>query len=197
MTDPIATASRDILGGTVCFAGTRVPVSLLFENLQGGLSLDQILDAYPTIQRDAAVRALEFGRNALIEFVKAGLPDTKQDSGYFEQLTGEVESRETTSMGDDCLQAISFAFGGKPVSIQPGSSQVFVDTEPVREVILSSNLVGMIESKEATPSDLTKYLSAASPEMWMEYEGSYSILIDGSSMQDFLKSMKRLPQGQK
>jgi len=67
VTGPIATSSRDILGGTVCFTGTRVPVAVLFENLADGLSLNQILDAYPTINRDIALRALAFAQHAVME----------------------------------------------------------------------------------------------------------------------------------
>lgn len=48
----------DILGGTPVFEGTRVPVAVLFENLADGMSLDAILDAYPTMTREAAVLAL-------------------------------------------------------------------------------------------------------------------------------------------
>lgn len=41
----LVTNSREILSGTPVFAGTRVPVAVLFENLAGGLSLDEILDS--------------------------------------------------------------------------------------------------------------------------------------------------------
>lgn len=67
---PIATIHPDILGGTPTFNGTRVPVAVLFENLADGLSLNQILDAYPTIHREVAVRALAFGQHALMESAK-------------------------------------------------------------------------------------------------------------------------------
>ena len=49
---------QDILGGTPVFAGTRVPIAVLFENLADGLSLEQIIDAYPSITRDQAVATL-------------------------------------------------------------------------------------------------------------------------------------------
>jgi uncharacterized protein (DUF433 family) len=57
--DPtIVTSDPEILGGTPVFTGTRVPIAVLFENLAGGLSLDEILDSYPTLQREQVVRAL-------------------------------------------------------------------------------------------------------------------------------------------
>ncbi len=67
---PIATVDPDVLGGAAVFIGSRVPVEVLFANLADGMSLDQILDAYP-ISRDSAVRALAFGQHALAESAKA------------------------------------------------------------------------------------------------------------------------------
>ena len=37
----------EILGGTPCFSGTRVPVKILFDYLEGGDTLDQFLAQYP------------------------------------------------------------------------------------------------------------------------------------------------------
>ena len=61
----IVSRDPDILGGTPVFAGTRVPLSVLFENLADGLTLDEILDSYPTIPRDLALLALEGAESAL------------------------------------------------------------------------------------------------------------------------------------
>ena len=60
----------EILGGTPVFAGTRVPVAVLFENLADGLSLDEILDSYPTLKRDQAIAALRQAES-LLELEKA------------------------------------------------------------------------------------------------------------------------------
>jgi uncharacterized protein (DUF433 family) len=49
----------EVMSGEVVFAGTRVPVAVLFENLEGGLSLDEILEEYPTIPKDGALAVLE------------------------------------------------------------------------------------------------------------------------------------------
>ena len=51
----LVTSDPEILGGTPVFVGTRVPVAVLFENLADGLSLDEILDSYPTLKRDQAI----------------------------------------------------------------------------------------------------------------------------------------------
>ena len=57
-----------ILGGTPVFSGTRVPASVLFENLADGMSLEEILREYPTIKREQAVEALRQA-DALMERV--------------------------------------------------------------------------------------------------------------------------------
>jgi len=58
MKNALIVSDADILGGTPVFAGTRVPVRVLFENLADGVSLEEILDAFPTLNRDQAVEAL-------------------------------------------------------------------------------------------------------------------------------------------
>ena len=58
MASNIVSTNPEVLGGTPVFAGTRVPVAVLFENLADGMSLGEILDAYPTLTREAAQAAL-------------------------------------------------------------------------------------------------------------------------------------------
>ena len=55
-----------ILGGTPVFRGTRVPFQALLDYLEGGQSLDEFLDDFPTVTRDAAVSALELAKSLLV-----------------------------------------------------------------------------------------------------------------------------------
>ena len=57
--DGLITTDPDVMGGRRVFRGTRVPVEVLFENLADGLSLDEIVDTYETLNRDDLVRVLE------------------------------------------------------------------------------------------------------------------------------------------
>lgn len=59
MASRIVSSDPDVLGGTPVFLGTRVPVAVLFENLADGMTLDEIIDAYPTLSREAALAALQ------------------------------------------------------------------------------------------------------------------------------------------
>jgi uncharacterized protein (DUF433 family) len=70
MDNDIVTIDPEILGGTPVFAGTRVPVAVLFENLAGGLTLDEILESWPSIKREQAIEALRQAE-LLIEHRKA------------------------------------------------------------------------------------------------------------------------------
>jgi len=48
----IITRDPGILGGRPCFKGTRVPVEVLFDNLADGVGIEEILESYPTLNRD-------------------------------------------------------------------------------------------------------------------------------------------------
>jgi uncharacterized protein (DUF433 family) len=56
----------DILGGTPVFVGTRVPFQTLLDYLEGGDSLDEFLDDFPTVTREQAVAAFEQAKEALL-----------------------------------------------------------------------------------------------------------------------------------
>lgn len=53
------------MSGAPVFAGTRVPVSALLENLEAGVSLDEFLENFPTVSREQAVSVLAFLRSEL------------------------------------------------------------------------------------------------------------------------------------
>lgn len=63
--DELVTSDPSVMGGRRVFRGTRVPVEVLFENLADGLSLDEILDAYETLDRDDVVAVLELTARSL------------------------------------------------------------------------------------------------------------------------------------
>lgn len=65
MVDPKITMDPEIMGGTPVFAGTRVPVRVLFEHLEAGDSLDTFLEDFPTVSRELAVAVLEEARSAV------------------------------------------------------------------------------------------------------------------------------------
>jgi uncharacterized protein (DUF433 family) len=49
----------EIMGGEPCFTGTRVPVRVLLDYIEGGDTLDEFLEQYPTVSRAQAIGFLE------------------------------------------------------------------------------------------------------------------------------------------
>jgi uncharacterized protein (DUF433 family) len=60
----------EILGGTPVFRGTRVPFKNLLDYLEGGHTLDEFLDEFPTVTREAAIAALEHAKDLVIAQVQ-------------------------------------------------------------------------------------------------------------------------------
>lgn len=46
---PVISTSPEIMGDTLVFASTRVPVQRLFDYLKAGESIDDFLDGFPTV----------------------------------------------------------------------------------------------------------------------------------------------------
>lgn len=65
----VISASPDIMGGTVVFTGTRVPVQTLFDYLKDGESIDNFLDGFPTISREQVLILLEETEKQVIKMV--------------------------------------------------------------------------------------------------------------------------------
>jgi uncharacterized protein (DUF433 family) len=57
--ESVIVSDPEIHGGTPCFRGTRVPVDSLIDYLEAGDSLDEFLDNFPSVSREAAIAALE------------------------------------------------------------------------------------------------------------------------------------------
>jgi len=57
----------EIMSGTPCFAGTRVPIRNLLDYLEAGDSLDDFLEQFPTVSRSQAVDFLEQSAEAMLK----------------------------------------------------------------------------------------------------------------------------------
>ena len=63
--ESVVVRDPEILGGTPCFRGTRVPVDSLIDYLEAGDNLDEFLDNFPSVSREAAIAALEEAKAVL------------------------------------------------------------------------------------------------------------------------------------
>lgn len=59
MPEPLITSDPRRLGGTACFAGTRVPVKTLFDHLAAGDPLEEFLEDFPSVSREHAQAVLQ------------------------------------------------------------------------------------------------------------------------------------------
>ena len=57
----------EILGGTPVFHGTRVPFRNLIDYLERGYSLEEFLDAFPSVTREQVVASLEAAHEAVTD----------------------------------------------------------------------------------------------------------------------------------
>lgn len=58
----VVTINPKVLGGTPCFAGTRVPVKSLFDHLEGGYNIDYFVMQFPSVKREQVLAILENSR---------------------------------------------------------------------------------------------------------------------------------------
>jgi uncharacterized protein (DUF433 family) len=57
----------DILGGTPAFEGTRVPFRNLIDYLERGYSVEEFLDAFPSVTREQVVASLGLSQESTAE----------------------------------------------------------------------------------------------------------------------------------
>jgi len=55
-------SNPEIMGGTPVFLGTRVPLQNLIDYLEGGESVEDFLDAFPSVKREQVIALLEEAR---------------------------------------------------------------------------------------------------------------------------------------
>ena len=59
MKEGIVDVNPTVQGGTPCFAGTRTPISSLFDHLEAGYTIDYFLRQFPSVTREQVVALLE------------------------------------------------------------------------------------------------------------------------------------------
>jgi uncharacterized protein (DUF433 family) len=62
----IISCDEEVMGGTLVFAGTRVPVESLIAHLKAGDRLDDFLEGFPTVSREQAEAFLELALHAVL-----------------------------------------------------------------------------------------------------------------------------------
>jgi uncharacterized protein (DUF433 family) len=69
MRTPVCSRSPDVMGGTVVFHGTRVPLQTLLDYLEAGESIDDFLKGFPSVKREQIIAFLEDAKERAIAAV--------------------------------------------------------------------------------------------------------------------------------
>jgi uncharacterized protein (DUF433 family) len=56
----------EIMGGTPVFVGTRVPMQALLDYLEGGHTIGEFLDDFPSVKREQVIAVLEEAKHLLV-----------------------------------------------------------------------------------------------------------------------------------
>ena len=59
MKSAVVVSSPEVMGGTPVFAGTRVPIENLLDYLEGGESIEDFLEGFPSVSREQVIAFLE------------------------------------------------------------------------------------------------------------------------------------------
>ena len=62
----IISSTPDVMGGAYVFVGTRVPVQTLIDYIEGGDSIDDFLEGFPTVKREQVIAFLEEAKNRML-----------------------------------------------------------------------------------------------------------------------------------
>lgn len=73
MVDPQSpvTSDPEVLSGTACFSGTRVPVAALMDSFQAGDRIDDFLEDFPTVSRDQVRAVLQLASEAVTQHARS------------------------------------------------------------------------------------------------------------------------------
>jgi uncharacterized protein (DUF433 family) len=56
----------EIMSGAPCFAGTRVPIQNLIDYLEGGDSIEDFLEGFPSVSREQVITFLEEAKECML-----------------------------------------------------------------------------------------------------------------------------------
>ena len=59
----------EIMGGTPVFVGTRVPLQNLIDYLEGGESIEDFVDGFPSVRREQTIAVIEAARLTMLQTV--------------------------------------------------------------------------------------------------------------------------------
>ena len=65
-TESLISVDPEVMGGTPVFLNTRVPIQTLFDYLEGGDSIDDFIEDFPSVDKTKVVALLEAMKSTII-----------------------------------------------------------------------------------------------------------------------------------
>lgn len=65
--EDVLSVNPDIMHGDICFVGTRVPLTVLLDNLSEGMGIDEFIKFYPSVMRSQVEAVLLWEHNKIRE----------------------------------------------------------------------------------------------------------------------------------
>jgi uncharacterized protein (DUF433 family) len=65
-TNSVIKIDPEIMSGAPCFAGTRVPIQHLIDYLEGGDSIEDFLEGFPSVSREQVIAFLEEAKECML-----------------------------------------------------------------------------------------------------------------------------------
>ena len=69
MKQSVVSLDPEVMSRMPVFRGTRVPVQTLLDHLEGGESIDDFLEGFPSVSRQQVIAFLEEAKDLLVESV--------------------------------------------------------------------------------------------------------------------------------
>lgn len=66
MSQSVVKIDPEIMSGAPCFAGTRVPIQSLIDYLEGGDSIEDFLEGFPSVSREQVIAFLEEAKERML-----------------------------------------------------------------------------------------------------------------------------------
>lgn len=70
MKPQIISVDPEIMSGAPCFAATRVPIQNLIDYLEGGASIEDFLEGFPSVSREQVIAFLEEAKDRVLAAVE-------------------------------------------------------------------------------------------------------------------------------
>ena len=66
VSESVVKVDPEIMSGAPCFMGTRVPIQTLIDYLEGGDSIEDFLEGFPSVSREQVIAFLEEAKTLVL-----------------------------------------------------------------------------------------------------------------------------------